>query len=298
MSEVQPFLRWVGSKIQSLPYLQARMPTCYGRYFEPFVGSGALFFAEGPKRARLSDSNPELITTYLALRDRTDEVIERLAEHAAEHSLEHYLHVRKDVMCTGVELAARVIYLNRTCFNGLYRVNSRGEFNVPIGKNGKGELTPADVICNRVVLEACARALADTEIVCDDFANVLAHADTGDCVYLDPPYPGTLRVASNATFAYTAEGFAEPEHRRLASMVHVLTARGVFVMMSINEHPLAHELYARRNWSPPLCRDVVRVRRRVSARLKGRRVVSEVIVRNYGVPDARVSTVLAQMSRA
>lgn len=239
----RPFLKWVGGKGQLLPQLRARFEAISpeGRYHEPFVGGGALFFELrrggllGRKQAWLSDTNPRLIETYVAVRDETDALIELLRAHKARHDKEYYYAVRASEPDSPVARAARVIYLNKTCYNGLYRENSRGEFNTPIGKYKNPQ------ICDEPNLRACAAALAQARVAPRSFESVLDHAKPGDFVYFDPPYHPVSETASFTSYA--RDGFGEADQRRLAEVFAALAARGTHVLLSNSHTPLILDLY-------------------------------------------------------
>lgn len=237
----KPPLKWVGGKRQIIDSLLELTPRSFGRYFEPFVGGGALFFELQPKAATISDSNLPLIATYKAIRDDVDSVIKFLKFHEARHSKSHYLSVRAELgnQPKGhiANLAARVIYLNKTCFNGLWRVNKKGQFNVPMGKYKN------PVICDAPNLRACARALKGVEIYCADFALAIQTATRGDFIYFDPPY-APVNTTSNFT-AYAKAGFTWEDQARLMVAAKVLRAKGVKVLLSNADVPEIRELYGR-----------------------------------------------------
>jgi DNA adenine methylase len=236
-----PFLKWVGGKRQLLPEIRKYVPERFGKYLEPFVGGGATFFdlaATGrvSGNSYLGDSNGELVATYTAIRDDVEAVIVALATHARLHSETHYYDVRAQNLRSGPSVAARMIYLNRTGFNGVYRVNKSGKFNVPIGRY----VNPT--VCDPDNLRACARVLADTEIVCANFASVLAAARAGDFVYCDPPY---VPVSKTGNFTeFTANGFTWSDQEQLAACARRLKECGVRVLLSNADLPVVRELYA------------------------------------------------------
>jgi DNA adenine methylase len=240
----RPFLKWAGGKRQLLPDIMPRIdaaPSLNG-FHEPFFGGGAVFFnlaAAGRIRGlpcRLSDGNPNLIEACKALRDEPDRVIGHLREHALLHSESRYYEVRGQVPETPAARAARLIYLNKTCFNGLYRENSRGEFNVPFGKYKN------PTICDEANLRACSAALAQADIEVRDFATVLDKAKPGELVYFDPPYYPLTKTASFTK--YSRGDFGEADQRRLAAVAAELTRKGVHVLLSNSATELIRELYA------------------------------------------------------
>jgi DNA adenine methylase len=223
-TEPRPFLKWVGGKRQLLADIRKHLPREFGMYHEPFVGGGAVFFALTPAKAFLSDSNERLVRCYNGIKNGVDEVIDRLSGYRKSRRL--FLRMRKQDIDKGsdAEVAAWFIFLNRTGFNGLYRVNSQNQFNVPYGDNR------SRVICNAENLRACQRALANADIRHEDFAKVLDRAKPGDLVYFDPPYV-PLSATSYFT-SYTANGFSGEDQRRLRDAALKLKQRGVHVLIS------------------------------------------------------------------
>ncbi len=271
----RPFLKWVGGKGQLLPVLweRVRRARFTGRYHEPFVGGGALFFdlyrrgAVGRKKAFLSDNNGRLIETYHGIQLDVEHVIELLEDHKAAHNKDYYYQVRANVPDDPIERAARLIYLNRTCFNGLFRENSKGLFNVPMGKYKN----PA--ICDAENLRAVSVALAGARIEQRPFADVLRHAKAGDLVYFDPPYH-PLSTTSSFT-AYHQGGFTEDDQRSLGEVFRELDKRGVKVLLSNSMTPLIQEIYA------GFTLDKVFATRNINSRADRRGKISEVLVRNF-----------------
>lgn len=266
----RPFLKWVGGKSQLLDQLRPLLPRMFGRYFEPFVGGAALFFAIRPAGATLSDVNAELVDCYRAIRDDVDGVLEALEGH--RYDRDHYYEVR-DVdpeSLSLVERAARTIFLNKTGFNGLYRVNRAGKFNVPFGRHANPSFADEDN------LRSCALALRGVELLVRDFRAVLAHASRGDFVYFDPPY---VPVSDTADFtSYAAGGFSTRAQEELADVFRRLTEKGVYAMLSNSGAPLVRELYA------DFAIDDVYAARNVNSNAAKRGKVVEVVVRNYGEP--------------
>ena len=266
----RPFLKWVGGKGQLLQRLLPNIPEGFGNYHEPFVGGGALFFALTRERklvrkqANLSDVNEELIDTYRALRDSVDDVIEALAQHRYES--EYYYEVRAvdPWGLTRAERAARMIFLNRCGFNGLYRVNKSGQFNVPFGRYTNPK------ICDDENLRAVSKGLRGVSIEHRPFMSVGQRAEAGDVVYFDPPY---VPVSPTANFtSYAQNGFSETDQESLARLVERLCDRGVHVMLSNSDTPWVRERYAQF--------DVHRVpaRRNINSNAHRRGPVGEVVV--------------------
>lgn len=232
----KPVLKWAGGKTQMLGELIPRVPKSYGKYIEPFFGGGALFFSLKPDHAIIADSNPELINMYLQVANNVDDVIEHLQKY--KNTSEMFYEVRSLNWETlpKAQAAARTIYLNKTCFNGLYRVNRNGQFNTPFGKYKNPK------ICDIDTLRLASEALRKAEIICGDYILVLEHyAQPGDFVFLDPPY---LPVSPNSDFKrYTKEQFYEDDHVELAKMIGTLHERGCYVILTNSNHPLVHQLY-------------------------------------------------------
>lgn len=249
--QAKPILKWAGGKTQMLGELIPKVPASYGRYIEPFFGGGAMFFALQPENAVIADSNPELINMYRQVASHVEDVIKYLRTY--ENTSEMFYAVRslEWTALPKAEAAARTIYLNRTCFNGLYRVNKQGCFNVPFGryKNPK--------ICDEEGLRAASEVLKKAEILCGDYILVLEHyAQPGDFVFLDPPY---LPISEYSDFKrYTKEQFYEEDHIELAKMVMTLHERGCHIILTNSNHPLVHELYA------PFTIEVIQTKRHIS----------------------------------
>ncbi len=238
----RPFIKWAGGKAKLIDQYKPFLPKDFDRYHEPFLGGGALFFHLAPqlqaqgKKAYLSDLNPELVNVYRCVQGRVEDLIEQLLEHQANHSEARYYEVRATLETDPVRRAARFIYLNKTCFNGLYRENSKGLFNVPIGryKNPK--------ICAPELLRPASIALRNAEISERPFSEVLNYAKTRlDFVYFDPPYH-PLSDTSKFT-AYSRYCFAEKEQSELKDVIAQLAARKVPVLASNSDCPFIRELY-------------------------------------------------------
>ena len=261
---VDPVLKWAGGKRQLLDEIYARFPADYDRYHEPFFGGGAVFFDLEPDGGTINDTNPRLVNFYEVVRDRPEELVSRLREFddpeadpdrnqefAAENwkgkEVTQYFYQQRARFNRRayaeeewpasaedrVEEAALLLYLNRTCYNGLYRENSSGGFNVPLGRYADPEWVQADRV------RAASRALADTHIRNGDFEYVLDVADEDDLVYLDPPYQP---MSATANFAeYAAEGFGREDQERLLATVEELDARGVSFVLS--NSGVTYEMY-------------------------------------------------------
>ena len=239
MTKASPIVKWAGGKRQLLSEIRRRLPKKIETYYEPFVGGGAVFFAlanrKAFKKAVLNDMNSELVDTYRVLSDgRTEEVIELLKTYPYDPDFYNEIRARS-IGLSQVERVARFLYLNKTGFNGLYRVNSKGGFNVPFGK-----YTNPNIVNAGGLLEA-AKVLQGVTLECQDFSLSVANAQKGDVVYFDPPY---LPKSDTANFtAYTEGGFGLPEHEKLAALFRELAARGVSVLLSNADVPVTRQLY-------------------------------------------------------
>ncbi len=231
-ARAQPFLKWAGGKRAIVPEIVKLLPAQFGDYYEPFCGGGAVFFALDSRirMAHLSDSNPELMLTYRMLQKDAEAVIVELEKHARHHGPAQYLKIREEghAYQDPVRKAARFIYLNKTCYNGLYRVNSQGRFNVPIGRYTN------PTICDADNLRAVAEVLKKATLRVQSFEKIQPQA--GDVVYCDPPY--------DATFSgYTGRGFAEADQKALRDACQRWRAAGVHVLISNSDTPLIRTLY-------------------------------------------------------
>lgn len=263
----RPFVKWVGGKRQLLPELLAHRPKQFGAYHEPFVGGGALFFALRPNKAVLSDSNPRLVRTWRGIRDQVEEVIDRLAAFRQVHSTEFFYEFRgfKIDDRSDAEVAAWFIYLNKTAYNGLYRVNRKNEFNVPVGRYKN------PCICDADNLRACSKALSGVEILVEDFSAVVNRAREGDFVYFDPPY---VPLSATSLFVgYTAEKFGMEQQLKLRDVARTLKRKGVSVMLSNSAAGLVRELYH----GGFEIREVM-ASRAVNCQAKGRGKIQELII--------------------
>ncbi len=268
----RPVLKWAGGKSRLLPAILKRLPASIDTYYEPFVGSAAVFFAlaaEGRfRRAVLSDRNEELINVYKSLKRDCESVIKCLEEYRDIHDQDTYYSVRA-LNPDDLDLAqraARTIYLNKTGFNGLYRVNRAGRFNVPLGRYKNPN------ICDVPRLRVAARALRGVRLEVRDFQTACRDTKAGDAVYFDPPYV-PLSKTSNFT-AYHHEAFDDEEQRRLAELFTELAKRSVHVVLSNSDTPRTRELY--RGWRL----DPIRVSRPINSKTENRGTVGEVIVRS------------------
>lgn len=274
---MHPFVKWAGGKTQLLDKIRALMPKEYNHYFEPFIGGGALFFNVAPKNFTINDFNSELVQAYKCFTSNDDfkALVEKLDFYQENHSEEQYYQVRamdkeEDFLTLPIyERAARMIYLNKSCFNGLYRVNSKGYFNVPSGKK-------ETINCYE---EANLNEIADFfsnskfEILNGDFEKAVENAQKGDFVYFDPPYD-TWEYKNSFT-SYAKNPFGKDEQKRLAEVFKKLSDKGVFVMLSNHNTEYIRELYKDFNIH------VVEAKRMINSKATGRGNVEEVLVTNY-----------------
>lgn len=274
----RPFLKWVGGKTQLADALLERMPVVFNVYHEPFVGSGALFFRLYRERkirqAVLSDLNAELIDAYLAIRDCVSEVIRLLSEFP--HNKEFYYSVRgKDPWQLSLPArAARMIYLNKTGYNGLYRVNRQGKFNVPFGRYKSPKYL------DKENLLAVSQALQDIEILCAPFETVLERTNPGDWVYFDPPY---VPVSQTANFtSYHANGFGLSDQEQLRDVCIELSKNNVYITLSNSDTRTIRSLYS----LPYFTVDEVLANRAVNCNGAKRGKVTELVITNYPVERA------------
>lgn len=270
---IMPFLKWVGGKRQLMSDIEPLIPSKISTYYEPFIGGGAVFLNQQPKKAVINDYNAELINVYEVVRDKVDELIEDLATH--ENESEYFYKIRIQDREEGfdelsaLKRASRVIYLNKTCFNGLYRVNSSGEFNTPFGRYKSPN------IVNEPVLRAVSRYLQnnDIELLSGDFEDALKGARKGAFVYLDPPYDPVSK-SSNFT-GYVEGGFGSDQQERLRDVCIKLHQKGVKFLLSNSATPFIKDLY--KDF------EIIEVgaKRHINSVASKRGEVTEVLVRNY-----------------
>jgi DNA adenine methylase len=272
----KPFLKWVGGKRQLLSEIQKRLPASYsGRYFEPFVGGGALFFhltnspTLAPKKALLADTNQRLVRAYSGVRNGVTDVLKLLRVYEKKNSPEFFYKLRSediDASDDDARVAAWLIYLNRTGYNGLYRVNSKNEFNVPFGRYAK------PLIHDPETLTRCAEALAVADVRVADFEAATAGARKADLVYFDPPY---VPLSATSSFAsYTSGGFGPDDQRRLRDLALSLKERGVHVLLSNSSTDDVWELYGTKHFRI----EKVRATRLVNSKASKRGAVTEVLI--------------------
>ena len=254
----RPLLKWAGGKTQLLDKLLPLMPKKYGRYIEPFFGGGALFFAVRPHNGVIADSNPEIVNLYRAVANDVEGIIKLLLCYQNTEAEFYAIRAQDWTQLSAVEAAARTLFLNRTCFNGLYRVNRKGQFNVPFGRYENTKILDA------VSLRAASHLLQKTTIICADYKKVLQeNAQAGDFIFLDPPY---LPISEYADFKrYTKEQFYEEDHIELAEEVYRLHSLGCYIILTNSNHPLVHAQYKQ------FYVEVVQTKRYISCNGKGRK---------------------------
>lgn len=275
---VRPFAKWVGGKRQLLSQFRglglypSDFDSVCGRYFEPFVGGGAVFFDLHPKNATISDLNSELITTYLVVRDNAEHLIESLKQHV--YDKDYFLKIRamNPATMSDLDVASRFIYLNRTCFNGMYRVNSKGQFNVPFGRYRN------PIICDEDNLRAASEALQSVEILNVDYKILVSKAKAGDFIYFDPPY---YPISSTSSFtSYTKDGFAEKEQIELRDTFAELSNRGCYVMLSNSDSAFIRDIYS---GLKNVTITTVSAGRAINSKATGRGKIAELVITNYPV---------------
>lgn len=276
-TKMYPFTKWTGGKRQLLPQLLELMPSKFDTYYEPFVGGGALFFELAHHKAVINDLNTDLINAYTSIRDNVEELIALLETHKLYNSKDYYYGIRSvdrdgriDTM-TEIQRAARILYMLRVNFNGLYRVNSKNEFNTPYGRYKNPKIVDAPNLLN------ISNYLNNNDITIlnTDFAEAVKDAKKGDLTYFDSPY---APVTTSASFtSYTADGFNLDEQERLRDLFVELDKRGVYVMLSNSDVPIIHELY--KDYADTT--HIVQAKRNINSKGDGRGAVNEVIITNY-----------------
>jgi len=274
----RPFLKWAGGKTQLLNQFVPFFPPkdYFKQYLEPFIGSGAVFFHLRPEKAHVADNNEELINCYKQIKGHVEAVIELLRTHKRLHSTAYYYKLRsfppKDL--SPIERAAKFIYLNKTCFNGLYRVNSKGKFNVPMGRYINPPILDEDLLyAAHVALRGVGLHCMPFDRFCDEFA------EEGDFVYFDPPY---FPISKTANFTnYTKEAFGLQEQTQLCDVFEKLDKRGCFLMLSNSACKTIRALYKNYRWTTY----EVKARRAINSAPDKRRPIKELVILNYA-PDA------------
>jgi DNA adenine methylase len=264
-----PFVKWAGGKRFLINELISRLPARFNNYYEPFAGGGALFFAIYQKftgQAYLSDINLDLVFAYRAIQDDPRRLITILKNHAENHTREHYYEVRTSEPEEAIDRAARFIYLNKTCYNGLYRVNKSGKFNVPLGTQKNSSIVQESNILR------CHEALKCAQVEYKEFDKITPKP--GDFAYCDPPYHPTDAVSFTG---YTKMNFTERDQERLMEFAISLHRKGVFVMLSNSDTPYINDLYK----GEPFKISIVNAPRFVNCKADKRNPVREVLITNY-----------------
>ena len=262
-----PFLKWAGGKRWLTYGYPELFPDKYERYYEPFLGSGAAFFSLRPKNATLADINRELIDCYVAVRDEWSKVQNHLANHHKAHSKEHYYKIRQLMPADLAEKAARFIYLNRTCWNALYRVNLQGVFNVPMG-------TKANVVLDTDNFEQVSKLLKGVTITNLDFEEIVNQAQKGDLIFADPPY--TVKHNFNGFVKYNEKIFHWDDQVRLSECLIKASDRGCLVFLTNANHPSIISLYENDFHLTPLKRRSV-----IAASSNNRGMYDELVIQNF-----------------
>ncbi len=268
---LKPILKWVGGKRQLLNEISPLIPSSPSLYVEPFIGGAAVLLDKQPKKALISDFNEELINVYRVVRDHPKQLIELLEGHERENSSDHYYEVRaqdRDAsfsQVSNIERAARIIYLNKTCFNGLFRVNSQGQLNVPYGR-----YKHPNIVNEPGVMALSTYLQGDIDIRCGDYAAALENLPKGSFVYLDPPY---MPVSITSAFTgYTEGGFNYDEQVRLRDECLKLKEQGISFLQSNSDCPAIHELYE------GFSLEVVKAKRSINSKGDKRGAVNEVLI--------------------
>lgn len=276
MLKGKPFVKWAGGKRSIIDKLIKLSPDEFNTYYEPFVGGGAMLFELTPKKAVINDYNTELINVYncIKIEDKFTSMCNELNKHETNHSEEYYYQIRdldkdkrKFSKLPDYKRAARTIYLNKSCFNGLYRVNSKNEFNVPFGK--KAKVNTYDGVNLGIIYSFLN--LNDIRILSIDFEEAVKDAKKGDFIYFDPPYDSDTYTFNS----YTENGFGKDEQKRLSEVFKELDKKGCYVMLSNYNTVLINELYKDYNFN------YVETQRNIGAKAKDRGIVEEVIITNF-----------------
>lgn len=221
--DISPFLKWPGGKRWFINHYLEIFPAEYNKYYEPFLGGGSVFFALQPKRAVIADINIDLINLYLIMKDKPKELIRLMEKHQYAHCKEYYYHVRESFYMTELERAAKFLYLNRTCFNGMYRVNKGGNFNVPIG-------TKSNCIYDIELFDEYARILKEVDIFTDDFEKTIAKAQRDDLIFADPPY--AVQKNQDGFIKYNDHLFTWNDQKRLYNCLKEAKKRGAIIVLT------------------------------------------------------------------
>ncbi len=269
LAECRPFIKWAGGKRRLLDQYAALLPPTkkFRRYFEPFLGGGALFFHLRPKQALLADLNAELINCYKMVKEQPDDLIALLRKHKASEQYFYQLRDLAPATLSPLQRASRFIFLNKTCYNGLYRVNRNGQFNVPFGRYKK------PIICDAEAIRSASRALRSVQLKVCSFENTISEARRGDFCYFDPPY-APLTATANFT-SYTANNFTQQDQITLAAIARQLDKQGCLIMISNSDTELTRSLY--RDFEIT----TVRCPRSINSNAFARGAINELVIKNY-----------------
>ncbi|MCP1357222.1 DNA adenine methylase [Aneurinibacillus migulanus] len=278
---VQPFLKWAGGKRQLLPEIRKYIPKHFTHYYEPFIGAGAVLFDLKPHNATINDVNAELINVYNVIRTDVDNLVRDLQKH--QNNPEYFYEIRALDRTEAyhhlspLQRASRLIYLNKTCYNGLFRVNSKGQFNVPFGKYKNPSIVNEDVL--RVVSDYLNNN--HVTILNEDFEEAVQNAGEGDLVYFDPPYDPVSETSSFTS--YSNEVFTRDDQTRLRDLYLELHKRGCYVLLSNSDTPFINEIYQELHTSnPEICIKKVQASRAINSQGAKRGKINEVLVVNFG----------------
>jgi len=274
----KPFVKWAGGKRQLIPLLNENLPKTFGTYFEPFLGGGALLFhmlnEHNRQKCNISDLNSDLVLCYTTIRDRVNDLISSLKNHEKNYQKDskfYYYSIRDSNPKSQIEKTSRLLFLNRTCFNGLYRVNSKGKFNVPLGK-----YTNPNIV-NEENLNSVSNILQSSKvsIKCRDFEAVLRDAKKGDLVYFDPPYQP---VSDTANFtSYTNKNFTYNDLSRLANLCMKLDEKGCNVLLSNSNSKEVSDMFSKKTWKI----NKIHANRSINSNSKKRTGHFELLIKNY-----------------
>ena len=274
----KPFVKWAGGKRQLIPILNENLPKTFGTYYEPFIGGGALLFhmltERDGQKCSISDLNSDLVLAYTTIRDRIDDLISSLKSHEKNYrkdSKSYYYSVRESNPRSEIEKTSRLLFLNRTCFNGLYRVNSKGKFNVPLGRYTNPNIVNED---NLRSVSAILQA-SKVSIKCRDFEAVLRDVKKGDLVYFDPPYQP---VSDTANFtSYTNKDFTDSDLERLADLCNKLDSKGCKVLLSNSDSKQVSDMFSTKSWKV----NKIQANRSINSNSKKRTGHFELLIKNY-----------------
>jgi DNA adenine methylase len=277
-STPKPFVKWAGGKRQLIPEIEKHLPEKFGSYYEPFLGGGALLFhliSENHNlKGYVSDLNSDLVLAYVTIRDKIDDLLKSLQKHSENYfsnSKTYYYSIRESVPKSQVEKVSRLLFLNRTCFNGLYRVNSKGKFNVPLGRYSNPNIVQEDN------LRTVNQFLNNNKISirCQDFATTVESVKKGDFVYFDPPYQPISKTANFTSYTNTNFGFNDL--KRLAKVSNQLAKKGANVLLSNSSSKQVLDLFSKKNWNITK----IEANRAINSDSKKRTGHYELLIKNY-----------------